>query len=180
MQKLFLGAFANEIRSDAARVANALSKAQFGGKCDKFYLNGQELWLFGRLYTDVSLHNACKNLDQNGREILLCTFLKHHGGFIRQEAAQWLVKGKISEHCAAFLLSLLGEYVYEIFPIIKAAIIKKPEIFYDFARQNDEFIAKLKNRAASYYDAYHRDKSANLQGYTAYEVLNALQKRAKI
>ena len=71
---------------------------------------------------------------------------------------------------------LLGEYVIEIIEEIRDALpVLDQPIYSDFVRENRQMVQKLRTRATSYWDAYHRSRYPLKRDYPALQAIHEME-----
>ncbi len=70
-----------------------------------------------RLYFDEPNPELENTLTDKQKDILNCIYLRHHNGYLREKRLN-LLSNKSEKWTVPFIMQLLGEYVYELLPII--------------------------------------------------------------
>lgn len=150
------------------------------GRIDNLSGNGERSLILGgellrfpyRIYADATdLFRLASQLQGDTRALCLCLLSRHCDGHVRQRAIETLGPSPMP-WVHAFHLALLGEYVDEIASTVAiqaqqtglqryAALIGENRAFVDLCRQ----------RAASYWDAYHRSRYPSLRLFPAHRLL---------
>lgn len=134
-----------------------------------------------RLFYDASCQlKRPKSIDAE----LLCVIEKvlltrHHNGFSRADAVQYLLQKNILENysfVAPYLIRLLGEYVKEIWQMI----YQSKELFQldsvkQFVLFNPKFIQKTLARTITYTNEYYRYDYKNYKDAEGYQMIQYLK-----
>ncbi|SFZ95051.1 hypothetical protein SAMN05428642_10656 [Flaviramulus basaltis] len=80
-------------------------------------LDNETLTIPYRLYFDELNPELEKTLTDKQKDILNCIYLRHHNGHLREERLN-LLSDNLEKWTVPFLIQLIGEYIYELLPII--------------------------------------------------------------
>ena len=136
-----------------------------------------------RIYNAEPATDPTRELSPVERTVLACVYTRHHDGYVRQRyLAEILAHPR--PWTAPFVVQLLGEYVLPIVEQIQRGLAGTETpgtalytVYGHFAAANPAFITLTRQRAASYWDCYHRSRYT-LRAYPASKVLDALQAAA--
>jgi hypothetical protein len=104
-------------------------------------------------------------MSEMSRTLVACLYSRHPDGHVRERHARRLVK--LNEPWVVpFVFQLLSEYELEIGLMIvgEAGLLTSPA-YVNFVRENPRFVNRAKQRAASYWNLYYRDRFPNLKKY---------------
>ncbi|MFG3691230.1 hypothetical protein [Micromonospora sp. NPDC047740] len=124
----------------------------------------ERVWIPYRLYADEPAVEAQRTLAPLQQAVLSCLYSRHHDGYVRQRHIERIAP-RAEDWIAPFVVHLIGEYVLEIVLRIKdeLADIRLPgtamhTVYGRFAAANANFITLTSQRAASYWNCYHRHR----------------------
>ena len=128
-------------------------------------LAGETVTIPYRIYAPEPSPGRLEELSFVQRTVVDCLYTRHHDGWVRQRHAQRIV-GHVEAWVAPFVVQLIGEYVDEILQVIHHALVPAltdpgsavNAVYGMFAAENPQFVARTRQRAASYWDCYHRDR----------------------
>lgn len=104
-----------------------------------------------------------------------CLVTRATDGHLRQHALRSVIDHQ-SSWVAPFVLMLLGEYVIEIVEDIRDALPDLDRSVYsNFVRENRETVQRLRARAISYWDAYHRQRYPQKRDYPGLQALHQME-----
>jgi hypothetical protein len=131
-----------------------------------------------RLYFDEPKPELEKTLTHKQRDILNCIYLRHHNGHLREKRLN-LLSMDSEKWTVPFVAQLLGEYVYELLPIIESKMNENTLTFYvAFRAENPKYWQQTESRMISYWNEYYRYKFPKLKEYLGYKIINSITKRA--
>lgn len=168
-------AFPEALGAAVAAVAARLPAADFEPSKDSIgpvVVAGEPLAIPRRIYNRPMEPPAA--LDGTMELVWRCLYSRHDDGFVRQRQVLALLDARENEWVAPFLVQLLGEYVIEIVEEIAAVDILDAQAVREFAGANPDFIRLTRQRAASYWDCYHRGRWPRLRDYPATRILGYL------
>jgi len=140
-------------------------------------INNETLTIPYRIYFDEPKLELEKTLTDKQRDILNCIYLRHHNGYLREKRLKQL-SDKIEKWTIPFIVQLIGEYVYELLPIIDKKVNAKTLItFNEFRFENRKYFQQTESRMISYWDVYHREISPKLKEYLGFRIVNRIKKR---
>jgi hypothetical protein len=113
--------------------------------------------------------------------IIACWMSRHNNGKLRQKALRQILRADVEvAWTIPFVMQLCGEYVIEIGSDVLAFVTNslptRPNLRRDYAqfvRDNPEFIGITRQRAESYWLAYHRHQLPKDQ-YPQFQAIEAL------
>jgi len=79
--------------------------------------NNEPLIIPYRLYFNEPNPELEKSLSDKQKDILNCIYLRHHNGYLREKRLN-LISDSSEKWIIPFIVQLIGEYVYELLPII--------------------------------------------------------------
>lgn len=104
-----------------------------------------------------------------------CLVTRATDGHLRQHALRSVIDHQ-SPWVAPFVLMLLGEYVIEIVEDIRDALPDLDQSVYaNFVRENRQTVQRLRARATSYWDAYHRQRYPQKRDYPGLQALHQME-----
>ena len=99
---------------------------------------------------------------------------RHHDGYVRERALAHLPPVE-EPWMAPFVIQLLGEYVIELVERAATLIEGPPNpAFVVFLRENAGFLGLTAQRAASYWNEYHRRRFRKREEYPAFPAIATL------
>lgn len=138
-----------------------------------------------RLYADEAAAEAQRTLAPLQQTVLSCLYTRHHDGHVRQRHVERIVS-QTEDWIIPFVVHLIGEYVLEIVLRIKdeLADIRLPgtathTVYGRFAAANPDFITLTNDRAASYWNCYHRHRYPQVAEYPATVLLASIRNAAR-
>lgn len=152
------------------RVDNLIHETQLGVK-----LENETLIIPCRLYFDEPNPKLEKSLTDKQKDILNCIYLRHHNGYIREKRLN-LISDNSEKWAIPFVIQLIGEYVYELLPIIDKKVNKNTLNFYiEFIEENPRYWQQTKSRMISYWNEYYRYKFPKLKEYLGFKIINRIK-----
>ena len=140
-------------------------------------VNNETLIIPYRLYFNEPNPELENKLTIRQKDILNCIYLRHHNGYLRERRLRQLSE-KTEKWTIPFIVQIIGEYVYELLPIIDKKVNENTlNLFNEFRFENLEYWQKTESRMISYWDVYHRNKSPKLKEYLGYKIINRIKKR---
>jgi len=104
-----------------------------------------------------------------------CLVTRATDGHLRQHAVRSVIDHR-SPWVAPFVLMLLGEYVIEIVEDIRDALpVLDQSVYANFVRENRQTVQRLRARATSYWDAYHRQRYPQKRDYPGLQALHEME-----
>lgn len=180
--KKIIDSFPENLKSDVTKVFSIIpleSKYKFDLISSDFYnvkVSEEILKVPVRIYFDEPKPQNENQLTEIQKDILNCFFTRHHNGFIREKRLNELSE-KPEKWKTPFLVQLLGEYVYELFPIIDKKVNNNTLDFYkEFKNENPKYWQQTESRIASYWNKYYRYKFPKLKDYLGIEIINRIKK----
>jgi hypothetical protein len=129
-----------------------------------------------RLYFDEPNLELENNLTERQKNILNCIFLRHHNGYLREKRLKMLSE-QTEKWTIPFIVQLLGEYIYELLPIIDEKVNDNTLDFYvEFRNENPKYWQLTESRMISYWNEYYRYQFPKLKEYLGFEILNRIKK----
>jgi len=140
-------------------------------------LEKETLTLPYRLYFDEPNSELEKGLTQKQKDVLNCIYLRHHNGYLREKRLN-LLSNKSEKWTVPFVMPLIGEYVYELLPIIEKKVNKNTLNHYaEFTNENPKYWQQTESRMISYWNEYYRNKFPELKEYLGLKIVNRIKKR---
>lgn len=104
-----------------------------------------------------------------------CLITRATDGRLRQRAVRSIISDQ-SVWVAPFVLMLLGEYVVEIVEDIRDALpVLDQSVYAHLVRDNRQTVQRLRARATSYWDAYHREQYLQKRDYPGLQALHEME-----
>ena len=183
-ERMIKNAFPKQLQSDVDAVIQILPLADENPICGSYPLivSSWQIRLEDELLTvpyriyfkepELELESA---LNERQTDILNCIYSRHHNGYVRSKRLK-----RISDHAESwvipFVIQLLGEYVWELFPIINTKINESTLHFYkDFRLENPTYWRLLESRVVSYWNEYYRDSFPKWENYFGNQVLSKIK-----
>jgi len=130
-----------------------------------------------RLYFNEPNPELEKSLTDKQKDILNCIYLRHHNGYLREKRLN-LISDSSEKWSVPFIVQLIGEYVYELLPIIDKKINENTLDYYaEFRDENPKYWQQTESRMVSYWNEYYRYKFPKLKEYLGFEIVNRIKKR---
>ncbi|WP_405246158.1 hypothetical protein [Cellulophaga sp. Asnod2-G02] len=130
-----------------------------------------------RLYFDEPSPELEAALTDKQKDILHCIYLRHHNGYLREKRLDLLSENS-ENWTIPFVIQLIGEYVYELLPIIDKKINEGTLDFYaEFRDENPKYWQQTESRMISYWNEYYRYKFPKLKEYLGFEIVDRIKKR---
>jgi len=119
------------------------------------------------------------------RAVIDCLYTRHHDGWVRQRRLERVI-GLVEPWVTPFVVQLIGEYVEEILLVVQRNLLPGlaaagsvvDSVYGGFAAENPQFVARTRQRVASYWDCYHRCRHPRLSDYPGYALVEALEAAA--
>jgi len=130
-----------------------------------------------RLYFNEPIPESEQALTDRQKEILNCIFLRHHNGYLREKRLN-LLSNNSEKWTIPYITQLIGEYVYELLPIVDLKINESTLDFYaEFRAENPKYWQQTESRMISYWNEYNRCEFPKLKEYIGFEIVNRIKKR---
>ena len=171
--RLLRAAFPAGLQTDVDAVLNVLPRSLSYERLvgPPIRIEGEPIRLIGRLFCPELPDRQMRGLTERQQLIASCLYTRHHDGHVRQRHLAG-VRGD-EPWLPHFVLQLISEYVIEIAEAALEQIDAIPVARYQaFAEENDEFMALVRSRVVSYYDAYMRP--SRFDSTPAYRFLTSL------
>ena len=140
-------------------------------------LGNKTLTIPYRVYFDEPNPELEKNLTDKQKDILNCIYLRHHNGYLREKRLN-LLSNNSGKWTIPFVIQLIGEYVYELLPIIDKKINENTLDFYaEFREENPKYYQQTESRMISYWNEYYRHKFPKLKEYLGFRIIERIKKR---
>ena len=125
-------------------------------------------------YSSDAMTEVTRGLHGDALAMSLCLATRHWDGHVREAAIHDLdLFGR--PWAIPFAVQLLGEYVVEIGKIVEAQMAKVGlQPFFEFARENPNFIQTTRRRATSYWACYYRSSYKTLGEYPCYRAVQTI------
>ncbi len=128
-----------------------------------------------RLYFNEPKPELERTLTDIQKDILNCIYLRHHNGYLREKRLN-LISDSSEKWTVPFIIQLIGEYVYELLPIIDKKINENTLDYYaEFIDENPKYWQQTENRMISYWNEYYRYKFPKLKEYLGFEIVNRIK-----
>ncbi|APY06789.1 hypothetical protein BWZ20_00070 [Winogradskyella sp. J14-2] len=180
--KIITNAFPQELMSDVSEIFKIIpleTKFKFDLiSSDSYEVNikGEKLKIPVRIYFNEPKKQNEELLTERQKDILNCLYTRHHDGYVREERLKNL-SDKPKNWKTPFIIQLLGEYIYELFPIIDKKVNEETLEFYqEFRNKNPKYWQQTESRIASYWNEYYRFKFPKLKDYLGIEIINRIKK----
>lgn len=143
-------------------------------------VDGERITLPGRIHHGiVEPELALAAMGQRRQLIMGCLYTRHHDGYERQK---WLgeILPATDQWVAPFVVQLVGEYVVEIVADIERGLrdVEQPGArrtqYGQFVAENPGYLGITHQRAASYWNEYHRYRFPRFDTYPASIALRRL------
>ncbi|MBA0448710.1 hypothetical protein [Stenotrophomonas maltophilia] len=146
----------------------------------RLMIDGEVLRFPYRIYADVPrLERLASSLQGDHRLLCLCLATRHPDGFLRQRAVEALGQAS-APWVLAFHLALLNEYVEEIALVVDHHARQIGLAAYaPLVRENAAFFERCMQRAASYWNAYHRQRHPTLRTFPAHRLLLEMRRTSR-
>ena len=77
----------------------------------------------------------------------------------------------------SFIVQLIGEYIYELLPIIDKKINENTlNLYIEFKNKNPKYWQQTKSRVISYWNVYYRNKFPKLNEYLGIKIIERIKK----
>jgi hypothetical protein len=104
--------------------------------------------------------------------ITACLLTRNTDGFRRQEGLSAIVTFN-RPWSIPYIMLLVGEYVIEILMIVRDNLGELDRtLIKSFISENQEFYSVIKQRVASYWDAYYRSRYAERESYVGFQIIH--------
>src|SRR5215470_13098178 len=170
--KEFIHAFPGDLHDDAIVALSTLPENPLPSPIFTAAVTGQIVVLPYRIYHDTALIDT-SSLRTLQKEIVDSLLTRHNDGFVRQ---QYLTRIIALDHVwiPPFVIQLIGEYVVEILEVIQRNLkFLDTPVYREFLQANPELLATTKQRVASYWDCYYRNRGR--EEYVGFQVLDFLE-----
>lgn len=171
-------AFPSALKSDAAVVAGNLTNVRIPVPDARLavVVDGERVAMPGRVYFDEVKRPS--GYSDRQLAILDCLQTRHHDGFVRERALR-RVMGLNTPWSAPFVIQLVAEYVIEILDLIEASWAEVDESqLRGFLAANPRFHDLVRQRVASYWNVYYRDRFWIRDRYVGFRLLRRLDGKA--
>jgi hypothetical protein len=169
--------FPASVRSDALAALSQFPQNPHRSKAFRLWVEGELVSIPQRIYHDPSQIDT-RTLSLIQRELAYALLTRHADGFVRQHSLSNILSSK-SMWIPPFVVQLVGEYVIEIVVDIQGAMTKLDRNQYGpFIRANPTFLAKTRQRAASYWNCYYRHRF-DWKSYPGKQILDSLDAMLK-
>lgn len=171
-------AFPTASRSDLDAVALVLASDEMswsGAGVGPITIDGFVAHIPQRILSAVPIPEARGHLSDHQACILDCLFTRHNDGYVRQASLERVLS---AEHAfvPAFVIQLVGEYVFEILLSIQSRFEELDLHLYSrFAQENPLFLELTRRRVTSYWDCYFRADARCKEEYLGWRLLDAIE-----
>jgi hypothetical protein len=105
-----------------------------------------------------------------------CILTRDCDGFVRQHGLNNIICLNLP-WSIPYVMLLIGEYVFEILSIIHTNTHRLDRTLYkQFIVENPQLYDVIKQRVASYWDAYYRDRWPRRDSYVGFQIIDELDK----
>ncbi|AWH74790.1 hypothetical protein DCS32_11665 [Dokdonia sp. Dokd-P16] len=140
-------------------------------------LENETLTIPYRLYFNEPTPGLENTLTEKQKDILNCIFLRHHNGYLREKRLN-LLSDSSEKWIIPFIVQLIGEYIYELLPIIDKKVNKNTLSFYaEFIDVNQKYWQQTESRMISYWNEYYRYKFPILKDYLGFKITTRIKKQ---
>ena len=180
--KIITNSFPEDLKSDILEVFKIIP-LETKYKFDLISLGSYEIMVESdklkipvRIYFNEPKEQNEKQLTDRQKDILNCLYTRHDNGYVREKRLKKLSE-KPEKWKTPFLVQLLGEYIYELLPIIDKKVNNDTLEFYrEFKTKNPKYWQQTESRIASYWNEYYRYKFPKLKDYLGIEIINRIKK----
>lgn len=180
--KIITNSFPKDLKSDVLEVFKIIP-LETKYKFDLISLDSYEIIVENeklkipvRIYFNEPKEQNEKQLTDRQKDILNCLYTRHDNGYVREKRLKKLSE-KPEKWKIPFLVQLLGEYIYELLPIIDKKVNNDTLEFYrEFKTENPKYWQQTESRIASYWNEYYRYKFPKLKDYLGIEIINRIKK----
>lgn len=128
-------------------------------------LGGEHLIIPYRLWFDEPKEALEKTLTARQKNILNCIYTRHSNGYVREQRLG-NITGEIESWMLPFLVQIIGEYVYELLPLIDKTINEKTlSLYASFVEENFKYWRLTQKRMVSYWNEYYRYRFPKIRKY---------------
>jgi len=180
--KIITNSFPKDLKSDVLEMFKIIpleTKYKFGLiSLDSYEIivESEKLKIPVRIYFNEPKEQNEKQLTDIQKDILNCLYTRHDNGYVREKRLKKLSE-KPEKWKTPFLVQLLGEYIYELLPIIDKKVNNDTLEFYrEFKTENPKYWQQTESRIASYWNEYYRYKFPKLKDYLGIEIINRIKK----
>ncbi|KUL41686.1 hypothetical protein ADL15_03165 [Actinoplanes awajinensis subsp. mycoplanecinus] len=124
-------------------------------------------------------------LSETQRTLMHCLYTRHHDGRVRQRHLSSII-GEVHPWVAPFVVQLVGEYVLNILMDIRSGLVEVDTpgtqmhaMYGRFGAANPEFIARTRQRVASYWHCYYRNVWTDRKFYPGTTVIDSVRAAAR-
>jgi hypothetical protein len=129
-----------------------------------------------RLYFEEPNPELEKTLTDKQKEILNCIYLRHNNGYLREKRLN-LISENYENWTIPFIVQLIGEYIYELLPIIDKKINENTlNLYIEFKNKNPKYWQQTESRVISYWNVYYRNKFPKLNEYLGIKIIERIKK----
>lgn len=180
--KIITNSFPEDLKSDVLEVFKIIP-LETKYKFDLISLDSYEIMVESeklkipvRIYFNEPKEQNEKQLTDRQKDILNCLYTRHDNGYVREKRLKKLSE-KPEKWKTPFLVQLLGEYIYELLPIIDKKVNNDTlEYYREFKTENPKYWQQTESRIASYWNEYYRYKFPKLKDYLGIEIINRIKK----
>ncbi len=146
-----------------------------GEKNNKIEFGGESLVIPCRIYFNEPEPDLENSLTDLQKIILNCIYLFHHDGYVRAKRLSRIADNS-KEWIIPYIIQLVGEYVYELLPLLNKKINKNTLTYYaEFIAKNPAYWQQLESRMISYWNEYYRCKFPKPEEYIGFEIVNRIK-----
>ncbi|MDA0179236.1 hypothetical protein OJ997_02920 [Solirubrobacter phytolaccae] len=174
--QILLGGFPASLRDDVLSVLRALPPRTYPAmeRREAVHVSGEEVAVPYRIHYPELEADTLVAMSDGQQLVAGCLYSRHGDGHVRERAIARVVDST-EPWVIPYVLSLLGEYVFQICALVHEEAPLTSPAYQDFARANRQFLALTENRANSYWGEYHRFRYPRRREYPALLALDQLR-----
>jgi hypothetical protein len=173
---ILLRGFPASRRDDVLRVARSLPPRSYPAmeRREAVIVEGESIEIPYRVHYPELAVDAFEAMSRRQQLIAGCIYSRHGDGYVRERSIARVVDST-EPSVIPYVLQLLGEYVIQICALVCARAPLTSPAYQDFARSNGKFLARIENRANSYWGEYNRFHYPRRHEYPALVALERLR-----
>lgn len=171
-----LASFPSVIHDDVRRILASVDEPEYSTHLSglRLLVRGEYLEPPARIYWAEPTAEMSAGFSTRELRVLSSYFTRHHDGYVRERHLRNLLAQRLDDWSVPYVLWLLGEYVREICDVIaEQAPAIDLQLVEEFARNNPEFVKRLRRQVISYWSCYWRG-SVRLLDYPGFVALRSL------
>ncbi len=182
-QEKIIQAFPKRLKNDVIEVIKIIprkSKLSFDLMTSDLYfskIDNETIKISGRIYFDEPKQKSENKLTDTQKDILNCIYTRHYDGYIREKRLK-KISDVSKKWTTPYIVQLIGEYIYELLPVIDKKINEETLDFYaEFRDKNPLYWQQTESRMISYWNEYYRSKFPKLKEYLGFKIVDRIKKR---